>query len=52
MQASRTTQLVIAALVVLLVIVGWAMYASIQSRYEQQEARFGEERQQLSGQIE
>jgi uncharacterized protein HemX len=52
MQASHSTKLVIAGLVALLVILGWGMYASIQSRYEQQDARFAEERQQLSGRIE
>ena len=51
MHASRTTRLVIAALVALLVIVGWAMYAS-DIRYQRQEAGFAEERAQLSGQIE
>jgi chromosome segregation ATPase len=50
MQASRTN-LTVAALVVLLAIVGWVMYASIQSRFDEQEARFAAERAELTGQI-
>src|ERR687892_2834253 len=51
MQTSRT-KLIVAAVVVLLAIVGWAMYASIQSRYEQQEAQFVEERAQIMARVE
>jgi chromosome segregation ATPase len=51
MQTSRT-HLIVAALVVLLALAGWAMYASIQSGYDRQEARFVAERAQLAGRIE
>jgi chromosome segregation ATPase len=46
MQTSRTN-LIVAALVVLLALAGWAMYASIRSGYDRQETRFAAERAQL-----
>jgi chromosome segregation ATPase len=52
MMLSSRTKLIVVVGVVLLAIIGWAMYASIQSGYERQEARFAEERAQLTGQIE
>jgi chromosome segregation ATPase len=51
MQASRT-KLIVAALVVLLALLGWATYASIRSGYERQEARFADERAQFTARIE
>jgi chromosome segregation ATPase len=51
MQASRTN-LIVAALLALLMIVGWVMYASLKSRFDEQTARAEAERTELSGQIE
>ena len=51
MQASRTN-LIVAALVVLLAIVGWAMYASLRSGFDEQETRFAAERAELASRIE
>jgi chromosome segregation ATPase len=51
MQASRTN-LIVAALLALLMIVGWVMYASLKSRFDEQTARSVAERTELSGQIE
>jgi chromosome segregation ATPase len=51
MQASRTN-LIVAALLALLMIVGWIMYASLKSRFDEQTARSVTERTELSGQIE
>ena len=51
MQASRTN-LIVAALVVLLAIVGWAMYASLRSGFDEQETRFAAERAELTSRIE
>ena len=51
MQMSRT-KLIVTALVVLLAIVGWAMYGAIRSGYDRQEARFADERAQLTARIE
>ncbi|MGH6903638.1 MAG: hypothetical protein ACREIR_12965 [Geminicoccaceae bacterium] len=51
MQASRTN-LIVAALLALLMIVGWIMYASLKSRFDEQTARSVAERTELSGQIE
>ena len=50
MQASRTN-LIVAALLALLMIVGWVMYASLKSRFDEQTARSVAERTELSGQI-
>ena len=50
MQTSRT-KLIVTALVVLLAIVGWAMYAAIRSGYDKQEARFADERAQLTARV-
>ena len=50
MQMSRT-KLIVTALVVLLAIVGWAMYGAIRSGYDRQEARFADERAQLTARI-
>ena len=50
MQTSRT-KLIVTALVVLLAIVGWAMYGAIRSGYDRQEARFADERAQLTARI-
>lgn len=51
MQASRTN-LIVAGLLALLMIVGWVMYASLKSRFDEQTARAEAERTELSGQIE
>jgi septal ring factor EnvC (AmiA/AmiB activator) len=51
MQASRTN-LIVAALVLLLAIVGWIMYASVKSDFDDQATRFAAERTDFTGRIE
>jgi chromosome segregation ATPase len=50
MQMSRN-KLIVTTVVVLLAIVGWAMYSAIRSGYDKQEARFADERAELTARI-
>ncbi len=47
----QRTSLVVLGLLVLLAVLGWAMYLSVKAGYDAQQARFNQERTELTGRV-